>query len=257
MVEIHPSAIVHPEAVIGEGTQIGAFSIVEAHTRIGKNCILRNNAIVRSYVTMGDHCEVDSFAVIGGNPQHLKYAGEPTRVEIGDHVIMRECVTVHRGTVAGGGVTRIANRTYIMAYSHVAHDCYVGNDVILANAVQMAGHTSVDDFSVVGGHSAIVQFCRVGSHCYLGGGTVVRKDMPPFLSGKGTELEIQGVNAVGLARRGFSKERIRAIKDVYRLIYLKNLTVTEAIAAAVAEGTNDDTAKFLEFIKGSKIGIVR
>lgn len=257
MPEIHPSAIVHPDVVLGEGTEVGPFAILDRDVRVGSNCKIGANAIIRSHVALGNDCVVDSFAVIGGAPQHLKYSGEPTRVEIGDRVILREYVTVNRGTEEGGGVTRVADNCFIMAYTHVGHDCSVGEGVIIANAVQLAGHVTIGEKTVIGGHSAVVQFCRIGMHGYIGGGTLVRKDFPPYLAGKGTEIEIQGVNSVGLARRGFAKESIRAIKDVYRLFYLQNLTVSKALELAREFEAFSEARHFIDFVRTSKVGIIR
>ncbi len=257
-VQIHPTAIVHENAQLGEGTEIGPYSIIGGQTITGKNCTIQEHVVLRGITQLGESVAVFPFVTIGADPQHLLYKGEPTRVVIGDRVVLREGVTVHRGTAMGGGVTTVKDDAYLMAYSHVAHDCVVGKNVIITNAVLLAGHVLVDDHAVVGGMSAIAQHCRVGKYCYIGGGSILRKDLAPFLTGKGNDFEIQGVNVVGLNRRGFSSEAIAQIKKLYKIFYLKNLTVTKALAEAEREfDCSDEVKVFLDFIHGSKLGLIR
>ncbi len=255
---IHPTAIVHPKAVLGEGTRVGAFSILGEHVVTGKNCDIQEHVILRGRTTFGDDCRVYPNAVIGGEPQHLGYKDEPTLVTIGNRVTLRESVTVHRGSTVGNGVTKIGDDTYIMAYSHVAHDCVVGNNVILANVVQMAGHAEVHDYAVVGGNTGIVQFCRVGRYTYIGGGSMIRKDLLPFLAGKGNVFEVQGINTVGLTRRGFNVETLGRLKHLYKIIYLQHLTFEQAMERMNSELGDTDEAKVLtDFMKTTKVGLTR
>ena len=255
---IHPTAIVHPEAQLGRGTTVGPYSIVGAGTITGENCEIQEHVVIRGKVKLGNGCRVFPFSVIGGEPQHLGYKNEPTEVIIGDRVVLRESVTVHRGTVSGGGITRIGNDCLIMAYTHVGHDCHVGNRAIIVNSVQLAGHVVIEDFVTLGGQSEVVQHCRVGKFSYIGGGSTIRKDVPPFLTGKGSEFQIQGINKIGMERAGVSPERLASIKQIFKIFYLQNLTVAKAIEKIEIEMPNSEDAKdFLGFIKSSKAGIHR
>lgn len=254
----HPTAIISPKAKIGEGTRVGAYSIIDDDVVIGKNCDIQDHAVIRSFVTLGEAVTVFPFTVIGGAPQHLGYKGEPTTVVIGDRVTLRESVTVHRGTLFGTGTTTIGNDSYIMAYCHVAHDCAVGNGVILANSVQLGGHVVIGDYVTIGGQSGVAQFCRVGMYCYLGGSSVIRKDLAPFLVGKGTDFEVQGINAIGLERRGFNVETVSRLKKLFKIFFLQKLTVEQAVAKIQLElGNSDEVRCFLDFVNGSKLGFVR
>jgi UDP-N-acetylglucosamine acyltransferase len=256
--EIHATAIVHPEAVIGEGTRIGAFSVVDAKVRIGKNCFLREHTILRDYTTIGDNADIHPFAVIGGDPQHLRYKGEPTTVQIGDRVTIRESVTVHRGTPFGNGTTVIKDDVYLMAYCHVAHDCVIGEKAIFANAVQLAGHVTIGKSVVVGGLTGITQFCSVGDYAFIGANSVIRKDIPPYLAGKGAEFQVQGVNSIGLERNGFSEDVIRNIKKFYKFFYVQKLTISQAIEKTAVElGGSKEADYFVSFLRQSKLGVVR
>ncbi len=258
MPEIHPTAIVHPDAQIGEGTRIGAFCIVDAKVSIGKNCVLQDHVVIRDYSTLGDEVTVHPFAVIGGAPQHLRYAGEPTTVVIEDKVTLRESVTVHRGTTFGSGTTRVGKGAYLMAYCHIAHDCVVGEQAILANGVQLAGHVTLGKFVVVGGLSGVTQFCSVGDYSFIGGASLLRKDLPPFLSGKGNDFQVQGVNLVGLERQGFSEEAVRRIRKAFKILFLQKLTVSQAIEKVMVElEASPEVDSLLSFIKHSKQGIAR
>lgn len=255
---IHPTAIVHPSAVLGEGTRVGAFSIIDHDVTLGRNCEVQDHVVIRNFTRMGDEVKVFPFAVLGADPQHLKFAGEPTVLEVGNRVTIRESVTLHRGTAFDRGVTSVGDDSYIMAYSHVAHDCIVGKGVILANGVQLAGHCVVDDFVIMGGLSGCSQHVRIGRYCYIGGGSIVRKDMPPFLVGKGNEFEVQGINSVGLERRGFSPPTILRLRKLYKIFFVQKLTVAQAVEKAATElGDTDDVKLFLDFVRDSRQGIVR
>ncbi len=256
--EIHPTAVVDPETHIGKGTVIGPYCVIEGGVTLGENCHLKSHVVLHRGTHLGNRVRVYPFAVLGGDPQHLKHNGEPTSVEIHDNVVLRESVTVHRGTEFGNKKTVICENAFIMAYTHVAHDCWIGKNTVIANAVQFAGHVEVGDFVVMGGFCAVVQFCRVGSHCFVGGGSVLRKDLPPFLLGKGPEFQVQGVNVVGLSRRGFSKESISSIKHVFKTFYYEGLTVSQATERMIQEPSRTlEVEHFIEFIRSSKAGILR
>lgn len=255
---IHPTALVHPKARLGAGTRVGPYSILGEDTVTGENCEIQEHVVIRGRVTFGKDCRVFPFAVIGGEPQHLGYKNEPTEVVIGDRNVFRESVTVHRGTVAGGGVTRIGNDNLIMAYTHVGHDCVIGNRNIIVNSVQLAGHVVVEDFVTLGGQSEVVQHCRIGKFCYIAGGSTIRKDVPPFLSGKGNEFEIQGINKIGMERSGVSADRIATVKQLFKIFYLQGLTVSKAIEKIAIECAGSEEAEaFLNFVKSSKAGVHR
>lgn len=258
MSEIHPTAIVHPEAKIGEGTRVGAYSIIEQGVSVGRNCEIQDHVVIRGWTELGDNVRVFPFAVIGAEPQHLKYAGEETRVIIGNRVTLREAVTVHRGTVFGNKKTTIGDDTFIMAYCHVAHDCIVGQGVVMANGCQLAGHSEVQDGVVMSGLSGVGQFCRVGRYCFLGAYSAARKDVPPFITGKGPGFEVQGINMVGLTRKGFSETTVNNIRTMYKIFYCRHLTVAQAVDAIRTElGETDEVKLFVDFVQKSKMGIIR
>lgn len=257
-VHIHPTAVVHDAAKIGKGTRIGPFCVVGENVVLGDDCDVQEHVVLRGHTQIGNRCAIFPFSVIGGEPQHLKYQGEPTTVIVGDDVILRESVTIHRGTSFGLGKTEIGNKAFIMAYAHVAHDCVVGNNVIICNAVQLAGHVTIEDCATIGGASEIAQHCRVGRYCYVAGGSTLRKDLPPFLTGKGNEFQVQGINAVGMTRQGFQTETVQRLKALYKIFYMQNLTVAQAIERATQElGDSPEIKMFLGFIQGSKMGFIR
>jgi UDP-N-acetylglucosamine acyltransferase len=255
---IHPTAIVHSKAILGEGTRIGPFSTIGENVVLGKNCDIQEHVVVRGLTTFGDNCKIFPGAVVGAEPQHLGYKGEPTTVQIGNNVTLRECVTVHRGTLFGHSTTRIGNNSYIMAYAHIAHDCVIGNHVIVANSVQLAGHCEIHDYVIFGGASAMAQHCRIGRYCYIGGGSIVRKDVPPFVTGKGTDFSVQAINTVGLTRQGFSAEKISQLRKMFKIFFLQNLTSRQAIDKIGVElGMSDEIKVFVDFIQESKLGVER
>jgi UDP-N-acetylglucosamine acyltransferase len=257
-VNIHPTAIIDPDAHLGEGTRVGPYSIIEAGVRLGKNCDIQSHVVLRGDTQIGDDVKIFPFAVVGSEPQHLHYKGEPTRVIVGNRVTIRESVTIHRGTKVGTGVTQVGDETLLMAYTHVAHDCSVGANVIIANSVQLAGHVEIGESVVIGGQSEIAQFCRVGKYCYVGGGSTLRKDLPPFLVGKGNEFEVQGINVVGMTRHGFSSDTVHKLKTLYKIFYLQQLTVNQALEKITIEIPDCEEARwFCQFIKSSKAGIIR
>jgi UDP-N-acetylglucosamine acyltransferase len=258
MLTVHPTALVSPDAVLGAGVTVGAFSIIEDGVHIGAGSQIAERVIVRRGTSLGERVRVYPGAVLGEDPQHLKYDGKGATVTIGDDTVIREMVTVNRGTELGGNRTTVGPKAFIMAYCHVAHDCHVGEGVIMANGCQLAGHVEVQDYSTLGGVTLISQFCRVGRYAFIGAGSMLRKDVPPFVSGKGGEFEIKGINTVGLERRGFSPASIQHLRTLFRIFYIQKHTVSQAIEKASTElGDRDEISLFLNFVRASKMGIHR
>ena len=255
---IHPSAVIHPAAQVGAGTRVGPFAVIEADVSIGANCEIHGHSVIRSFTRIGDRAKIYPFVCIGAEPQHLKYKGEPTTVEIGNDVTLRENVTVHRGTTMGIGTTKIGDGSFIMAYCHVAHDCVIGKRVIMANSVQCAGHVEVGDGTFLGGTTVVAQFVRIGSYCYIGGASGFNHDCPPFVIGREAPLKVIGVNVVGLRRAGFSEETILKIRQVFRIFFVRKETVSKAIERVTVEfGDLPEAQMFLKFVQTSKLGIGR
>ncbi len=256
-VEIHPTALVEDGAELGAGVHVGPFCRVSAQARVGARTRLISHAVLDGHITLGEDNVVHPFAVLGGAPQDLSYKNEPTTVVIGDRNIFRESVTVSRGTARDKATTTIASDNFIMAYCHVAHDCVVGSHVIMANQVALAGHVEVGDYVVVGGLSAVVQKCRLGSYSFLGGSTIMRRDLPPFMAAKEFS-SVSGPNAVGLRRRGLGAESLRVISDLYKIFYLGNLSLEKALSDIETRYADNAHAKlFLEFVRSSKAGVQR
>jgi UDP-N-acetylglucosamine acyltransferase len=228
---IHETAIVHPGAKLGEDVQIGPYSIVEEHVEIGDGTILGAHAVITGHTRIGRGNRIYHHVCLGEVPQDKKYAGENTRLEIGDDNVIREFCTFNIGTVQDRGYTRLGDRNWVMAYVHMAHDTVVGNDVILANCTQLAGHVEIGDFAMLGGFTGVHQFCRVGAHAVTGVGSVVLADVPPFVTAMGNTAKPYGINSEGLRRRGFSAETIAEIRRAYKLLYRSGLKLEEARAA--------------------------
>jgi UDP-N-acetylglucosamine acyltransferase len=222
LVSIHETAVVHPDAVVGEGTTIGPFANIGAGVIIGRNCRIGASTVIDGTTTIGDNTEIYPFASIGLAPQDLKFKGEPTRLVIGRDNVFREFVTIHRGTAGGGGVTVIGNRNLFMAYAHVAHDCHIGDQTIFGNAATLGGHVVVEDYATISAYSGVHQFCRVGQHAFIGGYTVVTRDALPYAKTVGNRARIYGVNSIGLARRGFSPALIDQLRRAYRQLVQHN-----------------------------------
>lgn len=225
---VHPLACVDPKAVIHPTAEIGPFAYIEANVEIGARTRIMANASVLYGARIGADCTVFPSAVVGAIPQDLKFRGEDTLAIIGDHTVIRECATVHRGT-ASKGQTVVGNHCLIMAYSHVAHDCLLHDHIIMSNATQLAGEVVVDDYAILGGGSLVHQFTHVGAHSMTQGGTKVNKDIPPYVLAAHDPISFCGINSVGLSRRGFTREQITAIQDTYRIIYMSGLNITQAI----------------------------
>lgn len=225
---IHPSAVIHPGAQLGEGVKIGPYSVVGANVKIGDGTVLQSHVVVDGHTTLGRQCQLFPFACIGMKTQDLKYAGGMTYAEIGDNTVLREFSTVHTGT-KDGEVTRVGRGCLIMAYCHVAHGCVLGNEVIMSNSAQLAGEVKVEDMAIIGGMTGVHQFCRIGTMAMIGGGTKVRQDCPPYMIVEGCDPQVMGPNMVGLQRRGVAPEARTALKDAFRLIYREGLNRSQAL----------------------------
>ena len=256
---IHPTAVVDPKAQIPTSCKVGPFCVIGPEVALGESCELLSHVVLAGPLQMGSNNRVFPFTTIGLEPQDLKFKGEVTRVEIGDNNVIRECVTIHRGTPGGGGITRIGSDCLMMAYVHIAHDCVVGNHVIMANAATLAGHVTVEDYSTVGAFSAVHQFARVGAYAYIGGGTIVTRDVLPFSrTSAEREANASGVNSVGLQRKGFSKERIESIQRAFRVLINSKLNTTQALERLQAnEDLGQDVEKLVRFIEESTRGVIK
>ncbi len=257
--EIHPTAVVSPGAQLAEDVKVEAFSIIGPRVTIGAGSVVGPHAVVDGWTTMGERNQIFPFATIGYPPQDLSYRGEETQLVIGDDNIFRESVTVNRGTQRGGGVTRIGSRNLLMAYAHVAHDCTIGNNVILANATTLGGHVRVDDFAILGGIVAIHQFIRIGTYAFIGGKSGLRMDMPPYMLAFGAPGKLYGPNLVGLRRHGFPRNTIQALKSSYRIMFRSGLTLTEAIDRIREEvEATPEVDNLIQFMQDrSKRGVTR
>ena len=256
---IHPSAVVAPGVRVPESCTIGPFCLIGEGVEMGEHCELASHVVLDGPTRLGSHNRIHPFAVVGVGPQDLSYKGEPTRLEIGDHNEIREYVTIHRGTVKGGGLTRIGSYCLLMAYAHIAHDCAIGDHVIMANAATLAGHVTVEEWAVVGALCPVHQFVRVGAHSYIGGGTTITQNVMPFAKTSAVrDVHAYGANSVGLERRGFSKERVRAIKHAFRVLLAAKLNTTQALERIEREVEQTEDVKMLvEFIRSSDRGILK
>ncbi len=256
--KIHPSAIIGKEVFLDEGVEVGPFSIIEGRVRIGKNTKVGARVTIKGNTTIGENCRIYEGAVLGEEPQHLRYEGEESEVIIGDNVIIREYVTVHRGTKLDKMKTVIGNDCMLMTYCHVAHDCILGRGVIMASYSGLSGHVEVGDYAFIGGLAGVHQWTRVGAFAMVGGMSGVTRDIPPFTLASGPHAELYGINVKGLERRGFTRERIEQIKRAYRILFKSGLLIREAIEKLRKhfEG-NSDIEELISFIESSKRGIAR
>jgi len=255
---IHPTAIIHPSAQLAEDVEVGPYSIIGECVTVGKGTVIGPHVVIEGITSIGENCKILQFASLGAFTQSFQYKGEDTRVIIGDGNIIREFVTIHRGTIEGRGQTQIGNNNFIMAYSHIAHDCKLGNGVIMANAATLAGHIDIEDYSIIGGLSAIHQYVRIGCYAFLGGATAAPMDIPPYVSATGNRAKLYGLNTVGLKRHGFSPETIRKLKRAYRIVFRSGLNMKEALAQIENEGLDGaEVEHFINFIRTSKRGICR
>jgi UDP-N-acetylglucosamine acyltransferase len=255
---IHPTAIVHPGARLAEDVTVGPYAVIDDNVVIGRGSKVGAHAVIKPFVEIGEDCEIYQMASIGEIPQDLKFQGEESKLVIGNRNRIREFATLNRGTAGGGGVTRTGDDCFIMAYAHMAHDCIIGNNVILANAVQMGGHVHIEDYAIVGGGSVLHQFIRIGTHSMIGGGSAVPQDVPPYTNVAGNRAELHGLNLIGISRRGFSAEDIAALKKAYRIIFRSGLTVKDAKARLEGEGlVNVHAKRLMEFVETSERGVCR
>ena len=256
---IHPTAIIDPKAEIGEEVEIGPYSVIERDVFIDEGTKIGPHVVIRHGTHIGKRCQISQFSSIGEAPQFSGYKGEKTLLQIGDHNIIREFVTLHRGTVKGGGKTVIGNENFIMAYSHVAHDCQIGNQVVMANGATLAGHILIEDFAIIGGLTAIHQFCRVGTYAIIGGVSGILMDVPPYTKAQGVRAKLFGLNTIGLKRANFSEETLRALKKAYRIIFRSGLTLEKAMKQVEEDeiAQTPEVQHLLQFIQGSKRGISR
>ena len=252
---IHPTAIIDKSAKIDEDVTIGPYSIIGAEVEIGSGTIIGPHVVVNGPTTIGKNNQLFQFASIGEVPQDKKYAGEPTRLEIGDDNVIREYCTISRGTIQDKGVTRLGNHNWIMAYVHIAHDCEIGNHTIFANSATLAGHVTIEDYVILGGFTLIHQFCRIGAHCFTGMNSVVSQDVPPFLMIAGHMAKPYGINTEGLKRRDFSSEALSGLKKAYKIIYRSGNSLETAVTE-LAELAKQYKV-LVDFIKNSTRGILR
>jgi len=255
---IHPTALVDPAARIGDNVSIGAYSIIGADVEIGDSTWIGPHVIIEGPTRIGKENRIWQFASIGAAPQDKKFHGETSRLEIGDRNVIREFVTFNRGTEDGTGLTRIGDDNWLMAYVHIAHDCVVGNNTIFSNAASLAGHVLVDDWVILGGFTLVHQFCQVGAHAFTAMGAIINRDVPPYVTVAGSFAEPKGINSEGLRRRGYSSDRIMAIKRAYRTLYMSGLPLSEArTELARAAELAPDVRLMLDFIERSQRSLVR
>lgn len=255
---IHPTAIVHPGAQLADDVEIGAYAIVGEHVEIGPGSRIGPHTVVTGHTRLGRNNRVFQFVSLGDVPQDKKYAGEQTRLEIGDDNTIREFCTLNIGTALDAGVTRLGDHNWVMAYSHVAHDCQLGSHIVLANGVQLAGHVLIGDHAILGGGTLVHQFCRVGAHAFTGGGARVARDVPPYVMAGGGAAQPHGINSEGLKRRGFSAQAIEHIRRAYKTLYRSGLSFEEARAAIAEMARQTEELRVLsEFLETTSRGIIR
>jgi len=259
---IHPTAVIADGAEIDPTVEIGPYAVIGPHVRIGAGSKVGSHTVIEGHTTLGTDNRIGHFASIGGDPQDMKYGGEPTRLEIGNRNTIREFVTIHVGTAQDIGLTQIGDDNWIMAYVHIAHDCRIGNHTIFSSNAQIAGHVSVGDWAILGGMCGVHQFVRIGAHAMLGGASALVQDLPPFVIAAGDKAEPHGINVEGLRRRGFSADSIAALRSAYRLLYKAGLTLEDAklqLRELAHQGGDGDThvEALVTFIDTAKRGIIR
>jgi UDP-N-acetylglucosamine acyltransferase len=255
----HPTAVIDPSARVPASCTIGPYCIVGADVELGEGCELMSHVVIQGPAKIGANNRFFPFCSIGAEPQDITFKGEKTRLEMGDNNVIRECVTLNRGTVKGGGATRIGSHTLIMAYSHVGHDSVIGDHAMLVNGATLAGHVTVEEWAVVGALCPVHQFVRIGAHAYIGGGTTITQDVLPFSKCvQPREVRVYGANSVGLERRGFSQERIRRIQHAFRVLVNSKLNTTQALERLKSEGDQgEDVAMMIRFIEQSERGVIK
>jgi UDP-N-acetylglucosamine acyltransferase len=255
--EIHPTAIVHPWAKVGVGVKIGPYSVIGEHVELGEGCVVGPNVIIEGRTTIGRSNEFYHGASIGSPPQDLKFDGEVSYLEIGDNNAFREFTTVNVATTQGAK-TVIGSRCFLMAYVHVAHDCVLGDDVILANSVNLAGYVAVDDWAIIGGVTPVHQFVRIGKHAFVGGASRIERDIPPFIKAAGNPARVYGINTLGLERRGFSQERRAMIKGMFNILYRNDLNVSQVLEQ-LKNGSFQDPERtvMVDFLEACERGVTK
>jgi UDP-N-acetylglucosamine acyltransferase len=258
-VSIHPTALVETGAIVPKSVKIGPYCTVGPNVVLGDGCELVSHVVLDGHTRLGAGCRVYSFAAVGVAPQDLKYAGEPTSVEIGDRTVIRECVTISRGTAGGGGTTHVGSDCLIMAYAHIGHDSNIGDNCILANGATLAGHVTVEEYATVGALCPVHQYCRIGCHAYVGGGTTITQDVLPYsLTSAKRETRSYGLNKVGLERRGFTREQLRALQHAYRLLLASKRNTSQALDALRAEANSCEEVQYLlRFVETSERGVLK
>jgi UDP-N-acetylglucosamine acyltransferase len=255
---IHETAMVNSGAEIDSNVEIGAYSIIGDNVTIGSGTLIGPHVVIDPFVTIDRNCRIFQYAAIGAVPQSLKFDGEETCVKIGDGTIIREFVTIHRGTGFGGGITEIGEGSFLMAYTHIAHDCRVGRKVVMANNATLAGHITIGDNATIGGLTAIHQFVKIGEYAFVGGKSAVVKDVPPYVIAAGDRAELHGLNSVGLKRHGFTPATLSILKKTYRIIFRIGLTINEAVERVKAEVEQiPEVVNFIDFIRSSQRGVTR
>jgi len=257
-VNIHPTAIVHSGARMAEGVEIGPYSVIGEHVSIGKDTKIASHVLIEGWTTIGERNHIFPFSTIGTPPQDLGYKNEETYLIIGNENIIRECATIHRATTKEERKTIIGDNNFLMAYSHVAHDCRLGNHVLMANSVALGGHIIIEDYAILGGIVAVHQYVRIGAFSIVGGGSSVNMDIPPYVSASGIRAQLYGLNLVGLKRKGFSDETLSILKKAYKTIFRSGLTLEESLRSVREEFPHsNEVAHLVEFIQNSKRGITR
>lgn len=255
---IHPTAIVAPGARLAEDVEVGPYSVIDDEVEIGAGTVIGPHVVIKRYTTIGARCRVFQFASLGEIPQDLKFAGETSYLRLGDENVIREFVTLNRGTAGGGGLTSLGNGNLVMAYAHLAHDCHLGNGVVMANGASLSGHVTVEDRAIIGGLVGVHQFVRIGTHAFIGGASAIGKDVPPYTLSAGHPQRLHGLNLVGLKRAGFSNDALRALKDAYRIVVREGLLLGDALKRVEAElPPLPEVKHFVEFIRASQRGIPR
>ena len=254
---VHPSAFVSPKAELADDVVVGPCAVIEEDVTVGPGCRIDAFASVKRYTSLGPNCHIHSYALVGGEPQDLKYAGEPSRLELGAGNVVREFATLHRGTAGGGALTKIGDKNLFMAYSHVAHDCILGNGIVMSNGATLAGHIEVGDGVIIAGLSAVHQFTRLGAHCFVGGMTGISQDLPPYMLAVGPRADIRGPNVVGLRRMGLGSATVTAVRSAFRLIWLSGIPRADALVQAEHEFADvPEVLEIITFVRESKRGVL-
>jgi UDP-N-acetylglucosamine acyltransferase len=256
---IHETAIIHPTAEVADGVEIGPYSIIGEKVKIGKGTKVGPHCIIDKWTVIGQGCQIYQFASLGGPPQHLRYSGEETPVIVGNNNIIREFVTIHRGTSFGNGRTVIGDGNFIMAYAHVAHDCILGNGIIMASYAALGGHVEIEDYAIIGGIVAIHQFVRIGTYAFIGGASAITLDIPPYITASGMKVKLYGINVLNLQRHKVPDEAIQGLRKAYKVLFRSPLTMEEAIKRVHEDPISSlqEVRHMLDFIKGTKRGVTR